>query len=191
MITFVGDVHGKISQFKAILQNTQNVVQLGDLGVGLSDTSPLQSERFHFIHGNHDNPSICNQVPGYLGRFGFTGEFFFVSGAYSIDKKLRYPGVDWWDNEQLSYGEGVDAIDYYSRVKPDIMVSHDCPHSISDALSSHHSADQPSKTQYLLQEMFMTHRPKVWIFGHHHVSEEIRFGGTKFVCVPELGIYRL
>lgn len=189
MITFVGDVHGKFSKFESILQTKTNVVQVGDLGVGFADTHVLNKYKFRFIHGNHDNPSLCDKVPGYLGRFGFTGEFFFVSGAYSIDKNQRYIGIDWWDNEELNHSEAMEAFAYYVQIKPDIVVTHDCPSMVMSQLFSHHSADKPSKTQYLLQEMFRVHHPKIWIFGHHHIHKEIYLHETKFICIEELGTY--
>lgn len=186
MITFVGDVHGKFSEFSKILQTEKNVVQVGDLGVGFRSHDALLPYDFRFIHGNHDNPDLCYNLPGFLGRFGYqTGKFFFVSGAYSIDQKYRHIGVDWWANEELGYSEGLLCLELYDAVRPEIVVSHDCPINIYRLLLSHHAGDN-TRTNNLLQAMFEVHQPKVWIFGHHHTSLKIDYFGTKFICLAEL-----
>ena len=41
------------------------------------------------------------------------------------------------------------------------------------------------------ETMFESHRPKEWVFGHYHISKSFEMFGTKFTCVPELGVYDL
>lgn len=186
MITFVGDVHGKFDKFTKILQAEKNVVvQVGDLGIGFSPHNDLMQHDFRFIHGNHDNPDLCAKLPNFLGRFGYNDQFFFVSGGYSIDKKYRHIGLDWWDSEELSYNEGLFCIELYEATKPEIVVSHDCPISVYPRLFSHHAADN-TKTNNLLQAMFEIHQPALWVFGHHHISRRFNVSGTNFVCLAEL-----
>lgn len=191
MITFVGDVHGKFSEFRNILRKYNNVVQLGDLGIGFGILSTIEDKPFRFIHGNHDNPDICKEMPQFLGRYGYNGEFFFVSGAFSIDRSQRIIGRDWWENEELSYPEATNVISLVRPARPNIIISHDCPLGIYPHVSSHHIEDTPSLTSRMLQIVFEQWQPEYWLFGHHHVTKHIRAEGTKFICIGELDTYSL
>jgi hypothetical protein len=48
-----------------------------------------------------------------------------------------------------------------------------------------------SRTALWLDKHLMTHRPKFFIHGHHHLSSEQDFFGTKFICLNELETYEL
>lgn len=196
-ITFIGDVHGKIDQYLQIIQPLTASVQVGDMGIGFNHVKlqydnpdkPLMVLDHKFIHGNHDNPDACKKHPAFLGRFGVTTlnniSFFFVSGGYSIDKDKRMLGVDWWDNEELNFSEATQCLNMYNEQKPDIVVSHDCPRSVQRLLFPHYYMES-SSTKQLLEALLNTHRPKLWVFGHHHVSKTIDIGCSKFVCLNEL-----
>jgi len=96
-ITLVGDVHGLFNQFLDISESHKNkIIQLGDLGIGFGK-NPILPKEISFIHGNHDNPEECKVYSNFLGRFGYasTTEIFHVSGAESIDKNYRTPGMSW------------------------------------------------------------------------------------------------
>lgn len=198
-ITFVGDVHGKVHGLPVELPNP--VVQVGDLGVGFV-ASRLQRalatrHNFYFIRGNHDNPRECKAMQSYLGDYGEAVlggavRFFFVAGAYSIDKHLRVEGRDWWADEEMSMRQLHDAIDLFSATKPRVMVTHDAPTDIAQkVIESHDKVGDwgplvPSRTNQALQAMWELHKPELWIFGHHHVSRDMTVDGTRFVCLAEL-----
>lgn len=183
-VTFIGDVHGKYEPFKRILNNLDgDVIQLGDLGVGFNDSELPNT--FRFIHGNHDNPELCADMPQFLGRYGMLyDKVMFASGAYSIDKHYRTVGVSWWEDEELHIREMYGAIELYEKVKPDIMITHDCPLSVYDRMVSRHITK--NSTADFLQALLEIHQPKKWIFGHHHISKGFRVGVTEFTCVGEL-----
>lgn len=182
--TFVGDVHGKFNRFNKILGSNDFVVQVGDLGIGFNNHNILEAN-FNFIHGNHDNPDLCEELPQFLGRFGmYDNQTMFLSGGFSIDKAYRTPGVDWWHNEQLSTSEFMEAFDLYVSKKPKIMVTHDCPLTLYAELVSHHI--EPNNTATNLDVFFNAHQPKFWIFGHHHKTKKIEMDGTIFICLAEL-----
>jgi predicted phosphodiesterase len=196
IITFVGDVHGHFSEFLAmcnLYKDSDYIIQVGDVGFGFRDTLEYSNielpQNVKFIRGNHDDPAICRKHPNYLGEFGYNKDvnLFYISGAYSIDKAWRVPGVSWWDEEELSYNNLQNVAELWSTVKPDVVVTHDCPKSIQSILVSHHHADD-NRTNGALEFLFNEHKPKFWVFGHHHVYKRDKVLGTTFQCLPELGI---
>lgn len=189
----IGDVHGKFNEYLRIIQDEESSIQLGDFGVGFPKYRPFNiPEQHRFIRGNHDNPDVCRQHPNYLGEFGYTDkDIFFVSGAYSIDKDWRIEGVSWWNDEELSYTQGQECIDLYKKIKPKIMVSHDCPESLCSSQFCEHKEMIKTRTGQFLQMMFEYHSPKLWVFGHYHTSFKKVIGGTEFVCLAELETIRI
>jgi hypothetical protein len=188
----VGDVHGKIKQYNKIADGVSSV-QVGDMGFGFcSVTIP---ENGYFIRGNHDSPFLARKHPAYLGDFGVKEidgiRFFFVSGAWSIDKALRIEGRSWWPDEELSVQELELAVDAYKAEKPDIVITHDCPSPAAAEILKEYSLTGdpnviPTRTGQALSAMFEVHQPKFWIFGHYHCDKVINIGQTEFVCLNEL-----
>ena len=181
MIHFLGDTHSKP------YHPPKNTIHVGDMGVGFG-VEPLDC---YFIHGNHDNPDLCKQYPNFLGRYGYLEldgfNIFFVSGAYSIDKHLRTIGVDWWENEQLSYIEMTKMLSLYHGA--DIIVSHDCPSSLYPKLGIKGKTSLTANALQMLLES--PQKPKQWFFGHHHVSREFYHYGVNFRCLAELEIVQV
>lgn len=190
----VGDTHGDMNPIYEAIElakrNNDYVVHVGDLGVGFIDEiekegNYLFNEGFCFIRGNHDNPEKCYLMKSYLGDYGFfdlsneTG-FFFVSGALSIDKNMRRMLIDWWPDEELPYHKMLDAFRIYSDIKPRIMITHDCPDFV---ISNIHGSTISSSTSKAFDHFFGSHKPDVWIFGHHHISFDKMLYGTRFICL--------
>ena len=72
----------------------------------------------------------------------------------------------------------------YKMEKPEIVCSHDCP---TIALANLYSSRYiPTKTSQAMDEMFLSHKPKYWFFGHHHVSWKRNIDGCWFICLNEL-----
>jgi len=203
MVYFIGDVHGKTAEYTELAsQLDAPSIQLGDMGIGFKSVKPASlASKHRFIHGNHDDPDECAKVPNFLGRYGYIEPLFFISGGYSIDWKHRIMGVSWWEKEQLSYLELQDAIDVYTRVKPELVISHDAPtsaarHLLSPFLLSdregYHSAKADgigkSRTSQAMEIMLEIHRPKQWVFGHFHTDAEFDLDGTHFTALGELSV---
>jgi hypothetical protein len=142
-LRFIGDVHGKQSQYTGLANKAEYSIQVGDIGFNYKWIKRnLDATRHRCIAGNHDlytedNGIFINQTPHFLGDYGvYTvpefGDIFFVRGGNSIDKKSRTEWVDWFRREELSYVEGTKAIELYCDIKPKFMVSHECPANIMD-----------------------------------------------------------
>lgn len=194
----ISDVHGNYNKLNTILKKNPDKlhIQLGDLGIGFRNNQKLKyTDNFKFIRGNHDHPELSRNHPAYLRDFGKLSiedkKVFFVSGAYSIDKNWRIPGVSWWEDEELSILELEKAIEEYIEFKPDVMLTHDGPYQATKYLLNFFDQTIPSRTAQALDAMFEAYQPKIWIFGHWHQNFEKVINGTKFICLEELGTYEL
>ncbi len=204
-IKIIGDCHGKFDRYEQLIKyyNTEHSIQIGDFGLGVAwsklDRHKVDSENNKIIPGNHDDYNyIINSARAKEWTFGndygiqnFNGlEFFFVRGAWSIDKANRTPTLDWWEEEELSAGELEQAIELYVKTKPEIMITHECPgdsiNGISSIIFLKHNIFRPNRTASALQRMWEIHKPKLWIFGHWHETGNWEVLGTEFVCLGEL-----
>jgi hypothetical protein len=192
-ITILGDIHGKYSRMHEIIREkdrSEYIVALGDVGFDYSTLDNVDPKKFVIVGGNHENYSKIINIPHYLGDYGFTSlngiNLFYYRGAYSIDKQHRTIGIDWWPEEQVSVEQFMKARDLYRSIKPDIMLTHDCPETISPYLLKPGAQIYQNQTGYFLQELFNIHQPKRWFFGHYHKSWQMTINGTDFRCLNEL-----
>lgn len=197
----LGDVHGEFDRYADAIRETKlpdgrkglsSSIQVGDMGVFTeADAARLPELPGHvFFRGNHDNSEHCRSHANYLGDYGYNPEndLFWVGGAKSYDAKLRYSGIDLFDDEELSYPELSGVVELYTESKPAIVISHDCPTVIRREILELKGSSRPnetSRTELALQAMYEAHKPDLWVFGHHHVPMEREIGGVKFVCLDE------
>lgn len=199
----IGDIHGAWEQYHAIASEVDRSIQVGDFGVGFS--GPYWHERadeFHwdgqhrFIRGNHDDPTRCQHMAGWI-RDGFVEVkdrvVMHIGGAWSIDYAWRTEGTSWWRDEELSQLAFDHLIEVYSVVKPQVMITHDCPSvaSLEMFCKTGHAKMFNGKqiltrTGEALQRMFEIHQPEEWFFGHWHKTLDMAIDGTKFQCLGEL-----
>jgi len=196
----IGDVHALWHDYKTILRRSgvQKSLQLGDFGLGfphgIKEIDLEEIEGTHlFLRGNHDNPFHCRKSSHYVGDYGIMkGEFIdgmftelmYISGAWSIDKEWRIPGRDWWEEEELSYKELSDVVNFYLKEKPDIICTHDCPTLILREM--YPSRVIPTRTSQAFDSMIQHRMPSYWFFAHHHTSWRKNVDGCNFVCLNEL-----
>lgn len=203
-IGIIGDVHGKVKQYKRIANQLDYSIQLGDMSLDYSHMRGLDSTRHKFLGGNHDNYNEYHRCPNSLGNYGERTvgglKFFFVRGAFSIDKQNRQlqdskrGSKTWWSQEQLSFDQLFSAASSFERLQPNIMMTHSVPTFISRKIGKpnvlrnygfNHDTFQ-TNTQMIFDMMFEQHRPKLWIFGHFHQNKIIRTLDTTFICLDEL-----
>ena len=196
---FIGDVHGKFMGYMNLCIDSPNpTIQIGDFGLGFS--KPMDewvqewmrdNDGHEFIRGNHDNPTKCKNTAGYIPDGTVKDNMMFIGGAWSIDRAWRTEGLDWWNDEELSLSDLNRLINVYETVKPDIMVTHDCPILVSkeiffDGGIIKHDERYETRTGQALQSMFEIHQPKLHIFGHWHHTVDKTINGTRFICLNEL-----
>lgn len=205
-IRLIGDIHGNTNEYKMLLQNCQfPSIQLGDFGIGFqqgdywhqSIENYLATNGHRFIRGNHDNPSMCKNMQGYIADGTLDNKTMFIGGAWSIDNPIAPPGwyrrtagYDWWFDEECSEEEFDTFLAIYKKNKPEVMITHDCPHNISKQLFFNSGLlkgiHYPTRTGMFFQELFDIHQPKFWFFGHYHHTLECKIGNTNFHCLGEL-----
>lgn len=197
-LRIIGDVHGRLGDYCNLANKAEYSIQLGDLGFDYSGIMELNSNKHKVIAGNHDNylqenGRFVNQTAHFLGDYGVYnvpdfGDIFFIRGGRSIDRGRSNIFIEnWWQEEELNYKQGLEALHMYSTIKPSFVISHECPSFLIDQFSSMHTFRGQlllaSNTAKLLDQMFDTHQPKHWLFGHHHKDFKINFKSTNFKCV--------
>lgn len=202
---FIGDVHGKFSRYKTIIEDSQDTIQVGDMGVGFvhyggdkhrhfSSNPPyekMKAGNHRFIRGNHDNPHVCKKHSQYIPDGTIEGNMMFVGGALSVDKAWRTIDYDYWVDEELSQPELYQLMDAYEAAKPDIMVTHDCPEWVAqtmESISGRQKLGVSSRTRQAFGAFYGLHQPRVWIYGHWHFSFDEVIGKTRFICLNELEV---
>lgn len=203
----IGDIHGKIHEYKNLSSTKLNKgisgsIQLGDMGVGFGQSnfwrnalnSFMIENNATFIRGNHDNPHVSKEMPGYIPDGTIENDVMFIGGAWSIDWPNRLPGVDWWPDEELSYEELYRLHDVYSIARPRVMITHDAPTDVAYemfvetglAIGGKNAKKIQTRTGEALQSMFEAHQPDCWFFGHWHYTVPYLVGKTNFLCLGEL-----
>lgn len=199
-LRLIGDAHGNYEDYLTLASGAEHSIQLGDLGFDYHCLKALDPEKHKVLGGNHDNyeekdGKFVKQTAHFLGDFGVHtvpdfGPIFFVRGGHSIDWKYRVLGVDFFEAEQLSQARMTEAIEMYCDLKPDFVISHECPSSLISSISRRTHWDGieilPSMTSRMLDMMWNNHQPKFHYFGHHHVDKELELRGTQFRCLAEL-----
>ena len=191
VVRFIGDVHGKFDRYHNIIKDAPCSIQVGDMGVGFPGLgSPKTAGTDHyFIRGNHDNPATCKVMRQWILDGSIMRGVYCLGGASSIDRAYRTEGVTWWPDEELSYNELQIRINDYAILKPDVVCTHECPESIANEIITRFcmpKIDCGSRTRPALERMFSAHKPRLWIFGHWHVSARFERDGTIFQCLNEL-----
>ena len=186
----IGDVHGEIEQYKALIKGCSESIQIGDMGCGFVEIPDIQTGWNRWFRGNHDNPELSRKHPNYLGEWGTTkNDIFYAAGAYSIDRHLRTAGINWWPDEQLSRDVLEEVKASYLEKKPEIVLTHACPEKIKQMVllkGFGKFANIQTWTETYFQEMFEGHQPKLWVFGHLHIPFDAVVEGTRFVCLDIL-----
>ena len=189
---FIGDVHSQfwlLNRF-IMLNEINESIQLGDMGLGFGQSVDYRftdhKSNHRFIRGNHDNPATCKEMKSYLGNYGYLEDegIFFVGGAFSIDKQYRTEGADWWPDEELDGTELNEMVALYEKVKPRIVISHDCPADVASTILGY--AITPNSTANTFSYMHYIHQPEKWIFAHYHVDNVIHLEGTEFHVIRAL-----
>lgn len=184
----IGDTHGKVKEYYKLIQNQTESIQLGDFGFKSSYEWYLNNvdiSKHKIVMGNHDD---YNYIDYTLGNWSYVNNIFTIRGANSIDKSKRIEGVDWFNKEELNYFEANEVMDNYEKVKPSIVVSHDCPAIIAELFFNFPKNDYNYKTftRSFLDGIFEIHKPDLWIFAHHHSSRNEIVDTTRFICLNEL-----
>lgn len=198
---FIGDIHGDVLKYQHLISDCDESVQVGDFGIGfLQDYDYEFIDRLHesgdhkFIRGNHDDPALCKERPGYIPDNTVDEErsIMYTGGAWSIDWAIRlnrmamgYPTC-FWEDEELSVAELSVAHEYFVHYRPRVMVTHDAPTSIAYEMFIGPFANKKqykTRTAEAYEGMFHRWQPDIWLFGHWHEDMDMYVNGTRFICL--------
>lgn len=219
-VKIIGDVHGLIQQYLHELNRTDDyneagyTIQLGDIGFNYDFLEGVDPKRHMFIGGNHDNYDQIDECKNYMGRYGIVKKAFgiqddsslvdyyndaiFIGGAWSIDARYRTPKVDLWpEEEQLNEEEREDVLNLVESIKPNVIISHECPLFIARKIIGEARFDagiagsglrctSADTTKPFLEKVYEVRQPRLWIFGHHHRNITIVHHKTTFICLNSL-----
>jgi len=198
-----GDLHGDFSFLDKTIKSLDGlgideVWIAGDFGYGFPGTfdQPIETPkiRIRFIRGNHDNPNIRIYFDWdhkgffYIPDGMIHHDTLFIGGAWSIDWQQRTPGMNWWDQEQLSMGE-MDMIEEKVRRYEgaiNTVITHEAPYELYKHLHPMHAF--PNRTAEFLEHLRKNvlvgpKKPSLWLFGHHHKRLNVNVDGTQFICL--------
>jgi hypothetical protein len=202
---FIGDIHGCFHWYLTKgIKAADCSLQLGDFGWGFDieknkrgkilkesllskDLSSIKTMPQHkFLCGNHDDRKFAASHPNYVGDFGYVknADLFYISGAFSIDFKLRTEGIDWWSWEQLDPSQLDEMITMFADTKPRIVASHCAPLSAQVTMFPHSAKNLwINRTQVVMEDALNLWQPERWYFGHCHMTKHCQSGKTRFQCV--------
>ncbi len=209
-IRIIGDSHGLNHKFPTrpylakeaegrtlvkLLAESEYSIQLGDIGwrddLDMMRTKP--ADKFKIVYGNHDD--YDNVLPHSLGDYGSTSlngiQFSFIRGEESVDKQYRShfgPNKTWWVQEELDHHQAIACMKFFDEIKtkPTLILSHGCPSFLLSQVVTNKWKLNPSLTSQLLSSITHSVKPALWIFGHHHTNQVIKYYETTFICLNEL-----
>lgn len=193
-LRIIGDIHGNYSLYKKLVNdpNIDYSIQLGDFGYNYQCLDSIDPTRHFVIYGNHEDHSERCKYPHFLGNYGIkqigTTRIFYLSGAYSIDRKTQEILGSWSPKEELSFEDLYRATLMYKDADPDILIAHEGPTEGIEALSLKGiqlEIEFPIKspTQQTLQKMIQLSRPDKVFFGHWHQTGTATVKGTEYTCI--------
>lgn len=176
-----------------------------------SSTVPIYS-----CLGNHDNWAFMTQLwkdqgkPDKVELAPGSNVFFiprntlltiegikilFFGGAESTDKMYRIENLSWWAGETASREEFDTLFDCFNNQKPDILVTHEAPEFVSLRRNDYGSGSEVDRSSQPtvrgLSNIYKvsTHRPRLHMFGHHHLLKKWEKDETTFCCCGLNGEY--
>jgi predicted phosphodiesterase len=123
----------------------------------------------------------------------------FIGGALHMDRPQRRHG-----GNVITPDEAARAAELFGEARPEVIVSHSCPAGIGIGMQSSPEMawgvaehvlmagfdpgphDDCGEAQLTGLWRSLRARPRLWCFGHFHVSREAVVGGTRFVCAPRI-----
>lgn len=157
-----------------------------------------------FIDGNHDDHEFLRSAGAETGFAQIAENLWHIrrgtvwswrdktwcglGGAGSIDKFMRTPGVDYWDDEVVTIGQVTRALAALGEAEADVILTHERPTTAPRVVpkkSFGHMVDAHIKsTPELLAHLG---EPQVWAYGHYHVRDTSYAPGrrTRFEAVAD------
>lgn len=192
-IRLIWDMHWNWRQYLKMIKWQEETIQLGDFWFQESHKQHQEKwdpEKNKILFGNHDDYRYVRQ-PYSLGDFGVHEtkswhKIFYIRWAYSIDKAARAhhgPKQSWREEEELTIEQWNECVKLFSEVKPDIVISHDCPEFMTHKYIWANDHFIKTRTWQILEWCWHAHKPSLWIHGHYHTRQYNFIQWCHFVCL--------
>lgn len=213
MIIFIGDVHGDFSALNSFMNKQYfkhrtpiTFIQCGDCAYfWVNEPTPKikvpHKCKLIWIPGNHEDWEKIDmyergklhelQDNVFLATFGAMEiidgyNTLFCGGADSVDKRMRYLGIDWFPQEIIDNNDMNFLFDKVEKKKVDILVSHTCPSRIFKKLKDtapwlEEKSNDPST--FALDIIVDTFNPDLSVFGHFHIFQEGKIKDLRWTCL--------
>lgn len=205
MVTaIIGDQHGNLDNLITLIEhlaekNVKTIIQVGDFAPiddgfwsfikAINALLEHYNMRLHFIDGNHDNHHLLQQYKCQLrsnvfyqrrGSYAYIEglTYFFVGGAYTVNRKLLTENMDYWKTETLSASDYEYCLEQLNLLnyKVDVFVCHDLPYGLKrpknqlwfipeNAISKKH--------RKRLKALVDKSDPQYIVHGHYHTKRII------------------
>lgn len=191
-IRVIWDVHWKIESYAKLIKNASSSIQVWDFWFRREHQlfiKKFDSDKHKIVFWNHDDMRYVDYDHSLWHFWVYESKWvkvFAIRWWKTIDAWHRMEWVSIRANEEeLNTKQQNECYDEYLRVKPDVVISHDCP----SAMYPYYWI-WPEKlewsTPHLLQKCFEEHQPKVRVHWHHHRDSISELWWTIFVCLNEL-----
>ena len=207
MKLYIGDSHGKFNTFNRVASDAiaalavsggsvDELISVGDFGFWPTIFS-FKNETglpVRFIDGNHEDHEALktfsfpneNWECRHIRRGTIENNTFFMGGATSIDRAQRKQGIDWFPEENISYGEtnaAFDAIEAADAKEIKIFVSHDMPSHVVKYVAPSAALDRDSNRRTLSELLYVLPHVKAYVHGHHHRPMRYSAEGVSYVSL--------
>lgn len=177
MVRIIWDIHWATDKYLGIIKYSDESIQVGDFWFKKQHRWHERNvdAKFHkVLFWNHDDTRFLNKDHS-LWDFGHRQlpswfKFFVIRWAECapMDKAARIEWKDYFRDEELSIPQGNECVEMFREIKPDVVITHECPEFLIPYLKEWDSYS--NRTTQLLQACFESHKPKLWIHWHHHVN---------------------
>jgi Icc-related predicted phosphoesterase len=170
----------------------------------------------HAVCGNHEDHDYLARAlrDGLLERWAEANLYYqarasvvqagplaigFIGGALHTARPQQRHGGNVITHDQVER-----AVAQFAAAQPEVIVSHSCPSGIGIGMQSSPGmawgvaehvlmagydpgpAHDCGESQLADLWRRLTHRPRLWCFGHFHQSRTAVIGGTQFWCLPRI-----
>jgi len=201
-ILIVGDVHNRFGKLNTLInvKRPDLIICCGEFGYWpyFENSEPIEKIKTHgakllWVEGNHEDlwtlrdrksnelaPNIIYMPRGSTYQLDDGRKILFMGGADSIDKDVRYLGVDWFPEEVITYKD----LQNLPNCEIDIFITHTCPQELVAGLAKWPTEKDPSNQA--LSELWKMYKPDLWFFGHWHFFTKGKLGKTKWFALSHI-----
>ena len=200
-ILILGDVHAQPQDIVRQLELSKHmgykpeaIIQVGDLGIWKDAIKkfPRLDIPLYYVLGNHEDYYAELMIEG-LPKCYIHLEPDIITDICGL-KTVGIDGSAYIDQFNTPVGSTIkyDHIKKCIKKRPDVdmIVTHDCPSDIGMRSNFFGSWDKTeAKWDYvgseLLEELLIDMKPKLWLFGHHHMDFTVYNNGCHFIGFEE------